>query len=522
MALMAKLNLANGNILSLPYSSSATSTNMVDFSAIDEGQAMSFIGSYHGVSGTFTTTYTLPNGAYFTCKTIWNSSPTIKITFTNAAGTTYTLYSGSGGITRQYRAWFLCVTPFTYNSVLTPRAFTIMRLDATEVDTPSVLTNYITIPETAISETSTQVLTENSWPSISSSIDVTGIGQAADIWAELEPYVTISETFPGENSGEGGGTGTFDISNQAVDFPSLPTLSAVDAGFITIYAPTISQLNDLASFMWSESFDITTFKKLFANPMDAILGLSIVPVSISTSGLREVKIGLVSTGVSMNIALSQYISVDCGYLDTSEYWGSALDYSPYTKFSIYLPYIGTRTISTDEVMGKRISVRYNIDILSGSLTAMIRCGESVLYQFSGACACSVPVASQDFVRALTSAIQLAGQGVATAVSGGSPAGLLSSTANAVSSMKPNIQHTGSVSGAAGMLGIQNPYLIWELPKQSLAQKYNTFVGYPCNITSALSDLTGFTQIEKIHLESISATSNELQEIENLLMQGVIL
>lgn len=338
----------------------------------------------------------------------------------------------------------------------------------------------------------------------------------------LSSEIVKSIYFPGETSETGGGTGSFDTTSDEINFPSVPTLSAVNAGFITLYAPTLAQLNSLASYLWSSSFDLDTFKKLFADPMDVIIGLSIVPVAVPVSGSSSVKIGFIDSGVSMNLASSQYVTVNCGTLTPAEYWGSALDYSPYTKFSIYLPYIGTRELNTDDIMGKTLQVVYNIDILSGACTAMIKCGGSVLYEFSGACATSIPVTGQNWTQLITSCIQLAGAGIAVAASGGSAAGLLPSTANAVMAMKPNIQRTGAVSGSAGMLGVQQPYLIWELPRQSIARDYNKFVGYPSNITALLSTLTGYTQIESIHLDNIHATQSELAEIETLLKEGVII
>ena len=37
----------------------------------------------------------------------------------------------------------------------------------------------------------------------------------------------------------------------------------------------------------------------------------------------------------------------------------------------------------------------------------------------------------------------------------------------------------------------------------------------------LGDCNGYTEVEEIHLENISATENEISEIENLLKTGVI-
>ena len=114
----------------------------------------------------------------------------------------------------------------------------------------------------------------------------------------------------GGTSDTGGGTGNFDGTSVDVDFASLPSLSAVDTGFITLYNPNLNQLKGLASYMWSGLFDINTFKKLFADPMQAILGLSIVPGPVPSSGSQNVKIGNIDSGVNMALAASQYIDID--------------------------------------------------------------------------------------------------------------------------------------------------------------------------------------------------------------------
>ena len=99
------------------------------------------------------------------------------------------------------------------------------------------------------------------------------------------------------------------------------------------------------------------------------------------------------------------------------------------------------------------------------------------------------------------------------------AGMIASTA--VNGMKPNVEKSGSMSGTGGMLGIQTPFLILTRPRQALPARQNKFTGYPSFITESLGDLSGYTEIEEIHLENISATESELSEIENLLKSGVI-
>lgn len=345
------------------------------------------------------------------------------------------------------------------------------------------------------------------------------------IYSNWKPYTSNADPYePGGTSETGGGTGTFDLSSDSIDFPSLPTLTAVSTGLVSIYTPTLTQLNSLANFLWNANpTDVDWWKKLVANPLDLILGLSIVPVAVPAGASQNIKVGLIDTGVAMTKAATQFVTVDCGSINVAEVWGSALDYSPFTKFSIYLPFIGTRTINTDDIMGKTVRVKYNVDLLSGACTAMVKCGDSVLYQYSGACAISLPLTGETFTSMITSTIQLAASLGATVASGGAAAGITAaSAANSVMSMKPQIERAGGVSGAAGQLGIMTPYLIAEVPRQSVPARYNTFAGYPSNINAVLGDLTGYTEVETIYIKGISATKTELDEIETLLKAGVII
>lgn len=347
----------------------------------------------------------------------------------------------------------------------------------------------------------------------------------------IAPYVEPTDPYSqGGETETGGGEGDFDNTSDPIPEASLPTLSAVDAKFISLYTPTLAELQSLASYMWSSLFDLDTLKKLFADPMKVILGLSIVPFAVPSSGQQTVTVGNISTGVNMTKASTQYVQIDCGTLNVNEYWGAYLDYSPYTKLEIYLPYIGTKQISVDDVMNKACHVYYNIDILTGACCAMIKCDDSVLYSYAGQCATSIPITGSDWTNVVSSALSTAISVVgfaAGAVTGSAPLtgasaiGLVSSVSQNVMQMKPIIEKSGSLGGSAGMLGVQSPYLILTRPRQALPNNQNHFTGYPSFINVKLGDLTGMTFVEQVHLENVPCTSSEQSEIETLLKGGVI-
>lgn len=347
----------------------------------------------------------------------------------------------------------------------------------------------------------------------------------------LGTYEKITDPYDkGGGSATGGGGGTFGGGNtifggssDSIDIPPLPTASASEAGFITLFNPTLGQLNNLANYMWSDLFSLDTFKKIFADPMDCILGLSIVPVKPASAGTSAVKIGNVSTDVSMNKTSSQYVAVDCGTIDVKEYWGAYLDYAPYTQCEIYLPYVGTKQISVDDVMNKAVHVVYHVDILSGACNAYVKCGDSVLYTYVGQCSSSIPISGNDWTNVLNGAISVAGK-IGLAMATGGATALMSGVGAAssiISSSKPTVERSGAMSSTGGLLGIQKPYLILTRPKQALPENQNKYTGYPSFITMKLSDCSGYTEIDSTHLENMSCTDEETQEIENLLKSGVI-
>ena len=174
-------------------------------------------------------------------------------------------------------------------------------------------------------------------------------------------------------------------------------------------------------------------------------------------------------------------------------------------------------------MGKTVEVRYHVDLLSGACVAMVKCGDAVLYQYSGACAVSLPLSGETFTNVITSTIQLAASIGATVATGGAAAGVTAaSAANSLMSMKPIVERAGGVSGAAGQLGVMTPYLIGEIPRQSVPAHANTFMGYPSNITAVIGDLTGYTEVDLIHISGIEATQAELDELEEILKGGFII
>lgn len=327
----------------------------------------------------------------------------------------------------------------------------------------------------------------------------------------------------GGTSGTGGGGGNFSDQSDNIGFSGVPDYDITESGFVKAFAPSSAQLKELATYMWN-TLDLDNWRKIFADPMDVITSLMMLPVTPNKGSVAEVTVGNISTGISMTTLRGQIVQIDCGTLTIKEYWGSYLDYDPYTKIQIFLPYIGFRPLKSDEVMGKTIHVKYNVDCLSGNCVAQILCGEDLLYDFAGSMGYQVPFSATDWSNFVSSSLTLAGAAITTVATGGASAPMTAPAiaTSAVNMFKQNVDHSGTLAGNSGYLSDNYVYLTITRPRQALPKDQNKYSGYPSLVTAKLSDVTGYTVVKEVHLENISCTGAELNEMENLLKQGVIL
>ena len=335
-------------------------------------------------------------------------------------------------------------------------------------------------------------------------------------WTKPDPYKS------GGYSGENGGGGNFDETSDIIAKPELPTLTAQNTGFISIYSPLAGELQSLSTYMWSDDF-ITSVKKLYANPADSLIMLGIVPIAIPSAVDSDVKIAGISTGISMHKAVSQFIEIDCGTIEISEFFGSCFDYQPYTQMQIYCPFSGYHDIDVDICMNSSLNLRYYFDILSGTFIAYLLVNNTVMYQWAGQAITMLPTSSYNIDALIKGAVAATASVAGAVATGGALAPIAGAmTVASVTSMKPQVSHGGDITGSSALLSVREPHIIIKRPRQVLPQAYNEMSGYPSMINAVLSDLSGYTEIYSVHLSDMSCTDDEKIEIERLLKEGVIL
>lgn len=340
--------------------------------------------------------------------------------------------------------------------------------------------------------------------------------------------------YEGVNSGGSSGRPVdYDYAGDDVDFPDLPSgASAIGIGRMKLYHPTAAQLNTILDVIWTDptpdpSWDVLdklveNFTKWLYKPEKWLVSLMLMPINISGTN-QKVYLGKYDTMTTSPAISNQWQIVDCGSLSIPLKSDSAFDFSPYVKAMIYLPYVGFRPINANEIMGGTIYIKYYIDMFTGSGLCLIKIANensntSVLYSYECNIAQQVPITSDNYNQVINSLISASlslashNMGAAAAQGADTISGLFS----------PDVQTSGKENPNTGALGSEVPYVVLHFPVQAMPSGFENQNGYPSSLNIMLGNLSGYTEVEKIHLDIPGATDEELKMIDDALKQGVIL
>lgn len=310
-------------------------------------------------------------------------------------------------------------------------------------------------------------------------------------------------------------------STDTGDTPILPPSTSI-FGIAGVYNPTLEQIKSFTSWLWSEN-PITQLQQMFSNPMNAIIGLHLIYATPSTSAEKSIGVGYLDSGVLSKVVSEQYVTIDCGSVSIPSYYNNVNDWSPYTKISCYLPFIGIVKLNTDDLMSSdgnisQLNITYKVDVLTGACLAMLKVkrgsSDAILYQYNGSCSVQLPLTSGNYGGIIASLITTA-VGV---VSGFTP--LAIGGAMSLTHPKADIQRSGQLGANVGAMGIKKPYLIIERPYSKYASSYAKHVGYPSNNTLKLSACHGFTRVKSTDVNNINTTEEERKMILDLLTSGI--
>lgn len=170
--------------------------------------------------------------------------------------------------------------------------------------------------------------------------------------------------------------------------PTLSPIGVFNRTFVMRGAAVKQLSNILCTTDDSEFEKILAGLKLFgANPMDALIDLRLYPFDVRalptvTANQQDIILGRHNTEVEGYLMTTNSTAVlDLGSIYIKEKYHNFLDYEPYTKINLYIPYIGSIEILPSIYMNRTLSVRVIVDFITGAATAVVYCnGIPMVYQ----------------------------------------------------------------------------------------------------------------------------------------------
>ena len=317
--------------------------------------------------------------------------------------------------------------------------------------------------------------------------------------------------------------------------------------FNNAYALTSTEVTDFENYLNTPTWG-DLINSLWRNePIQNVCSLTIYPFDItnvtpdvmvdSNIYINNNDTGIASKLISNGLVLAR---VNICNKQIIPYFNNFLDYAPYTRIEVFIPFLGIIELSTSEFMGKVLRIDYVFDFNSGMASVYIMADEVIKITKMAQVGQQIPIGSSNQRTMFQSLLQgIGGLGISAAAPfvmprstfsaqmrhiGGMAIDDVKSTVNTLSNMQMETTVRGDLTNAfLSYYAPNNVYIIYTRPTIQEPSTYKSLIGKPSLTSKKLNQCFGFTQINSIHLENFdSALTEELTEIENLLTQGIIL
>lgn len=352
------------------------------------------------------------------------------------------------------------------------------------------------------------------------------------------------------------------MSNNA----ERPVNVHISPSTVSFAAMTPAELQSFINEILSSNF-VDNVQLLFESPIDNIISIRHYPFNVpmvsfnyaSESDIVTVN-SIVVNDVTINVAnalMSNYAPymIDLGGISITGDSDTFFDYSPYTQYELYLPYIGFVNLDADAIVGKYLNVKYAIDFNSGTATAYIQTKPSsgstdtdyrIIMIKESKIGVDIPIcggSSAEIAKSLLNVglstagavTGIVGQAIASGLKGAADVGGalqaginfdLSTSASVIQAAQAHIIRGETGNGYNALYGPSNMFLIKTSLDYYIPTSFNSMYGRISRLTTDMDEIgsgEGLVILENFHLDGFStATSSELDMITAALKEGIIL
>lgn len=300
-----------------------------------------------------------------------------------------------------------------------------------------------------------------------------------------------------------------------------------------------SDLVSLQNWIFSDTF-LNGIKRLWNNPAEYLINLSLYPFNGYMHDVNHVVSNTISIGnLTSDITAYQMgdgysAKFNGGSFKLTEYYGSYLDYAPYTSAEIYIPYIGYKPLNINDIMGKTIDLIYVVDWDTNMLTATLLVDNRPLTMYSGSFGVKLAISgtnanqvAETIARGAVSIISNVGMTVVNAATGNIPGAIgrgISTVGGAMGTaldVQISPRQFGTPTPLTGLYNTQVPHVIIHRPIAAEPTDFKAQQGYSASYSAPVSSFEGYLQCSSVNLNSGDTMSEtEQNEIISLLKGGI--
>ena len=337
-----------------------------------------------------------------------------------------------------------------------------------------------------------------------------------------KPGKPTNPVYPDEGDGDNS-SDPFEIVN--------PSISPYDT-YTTTYLCRKSDINKLSNYIWSDNF-VNNVIRLFENPAELITNNVFFPFSLTENQTlpdpEQIKIGNLNaptdaTGIPVGQIYNRRRITP--YYEYTSYYGNFLDYNPYSKYFLYLPYIGFVDIDGNDIIKHQIHIEYVVELETGDCTAYFYSDTRLVSQFNGRLGTPIGLSNSNQILkniGYATAVIKTGVGVATAVASQGQYGtgdIVGGIKDFVSTFSEQTINVGDkVGGLNGLYGPQDVYLVIFHAVPAEAENLKEIFGKSASYGGTVSEFSGFLQCSAVDGYT-KGTDEENNEIFELLRGGI--
>lgn len=310
-----------------------------------------------------------------------------------------------------------------------------------------------------------------------------------------------------------------DPSDNEDDTPDDSTDISVSGEVCKTFKIEDIELKKLSQFLWSSDF-FDNILLVNNSPIENIISLKALIGTVATTGTSQsLTLGNVTTTASA-IPCNESITINAGSITLPRKYNNFLDFEPYTKVQIYLPFYGCAMLDSSLVIGRTITIKYIIDVITATAKIKIIHDNKTLYEFKTTCGTDLPITSSN--RASVEMGYLSsGVGMGISIASGNVLGGLASGL----SMAQSQYHSTTSGNVSGVLNFHDSRMVTVLvdrPVYTDLKNFNKTHGRMCNLSKTLRDLKGFTKCAENVQIPFNCLDEERTMIIEQLVNGVII